>query len=148
MAMEVNPEAFVHVPMLYVQCLLNNVPLKAFVDTGAQMTVMTVQCAKKCNLLEVVDPRFRGVAAGVGAARIVGRVHMAQLRFGRKSACDVSVTVLEQSSSHSPDLLLGLDLMRKYQATIDLAKNGMILGGELIPFVDEPKRERDEQRRR
>lgn len=59
------------------------------------------------------DSRFRGVAAGVGAARIVGRVHMAQLRFGKRMACDVSITVLEQSSSHSPDLLLGLDLMRK-----------------------------------
>ena len=36
MALEVNPEAFVSVPMLYVQCLLNNTPVKAFVDTGAQ----------------------------------------------------------------------------------------------------------------
>ena len=36
MALEVNPEAFVSVPMLYVQCLLNNPPVKAFVDTGAQ----------------------------------------------------------------------------------------------------------------
>eukprot|EP00966_Prymnesium_polylepis_P270359 6245352-Prymnesium_polylepis.1 len=39
MALEVNPEAFVHVPMLYVPCTLNEVGLKAFVDTGAQMTV-------------------------------------------------------------------------------------------------------------
>lgn len=53
-ALEVNPEAFVSVPMLYVQCLLNNTPVKAFVDTGAQMTVMTVQCAKACNLLNVI----------------------------------------------------------------------------------------------
>ena len=79
MALEANPEAFVSVPMLYVQCLLNNVPVKAFVDTGAQMTVMTVQCAKACGLIELIDSRFRGVASGVGAARIVGRVHMAQV---------------------------------------------------------------------
>ena len=105
MALEVNPEAFVHVPMLYVQCLLNNVPIKAFVDTGAQMTVMTLQCAKMANLTNLIDSRFRGVAAGVGAARIVGRVHMAQLRFGKRMACDVSITVLEQSSSGAPDLL-------------------------------------------
>jgi predicted aspartyl protease len=26
--------------MLYVQCMLNNTPVKAFVDTGAQMTVV------------------------------------------------------------------------------------------------------------
>ena len=64
-------------------------------------------------------------------------------------AVDVSVTVLEQSSSGAPDLLLGLDLMRKYQATIDLAKNGMVLGGELIPFIPDPhKEEKDAHARR
>ena len=140
MALEVNPEAFVKVPMLYVACTLNNVPLTAFVDTGAQMTVMTAKCAQKCGLLDKVDPRFRGVAAGVGAARILGRVHMATLRFGSTTAVDVSLTVLEQN--HGPDLLLGLDLMRKYQAVIDLSRNAMLIGGKAIPFVEEDKKER------
>ena len=72
MAMEVNPEAFVSVPMLYVQVELNNVPVKAFVDTGAQMTVMNVNCAQRVGLLSAVDPRFKGIATGVGMARIAG----------------------------------------------------------------------------
>jgi hypothetical protein len=97
MAMEVNPEAFVSVPMLYVQCELNNVPVRAFIDTGAQMTVMNVKCAQKTGLLPAVDSRFKGVAAGVGMARIAGRVHMATLRLNRKIAVDTSITVLEQS---------------------------------------------------
>ena len=43
---------------------------------------------------------------------------------------------------------LCLDLMRKYQATIDLGKDGMVLGGELIPFIDDPhKAEKDARRR-
>ena len=177
MAMEVNPEAFVHVPMLYVMCELNNTPVKAFVDTGAQMTVMTAKCAQRCNLLPAVDPRFKGVAAGVGVARIAGRVHMATLRLSRRTAVDTSITVLEQGGG--PELLLGLDLMRKvrapsaralslththargylqhslsrdralhlphshtvpllpsqYQATIDLARNALVIGGEAFPFV-------------
>ena len=108
---------------------------------------MTLPCAKMCNLVNVIDSRFRGVAAGVGAARIVGRVHMAQLRFGKRMACDLSVTVLEQSSMGAPELLLGLDLMRKYQATIDMAKNGMVLGGELIPFMQGDERKKEERRR-
>jgi DNA damage-inducible protein 1 len=78
------------------------VPLKAFVDTGAQMTVLSVKGAQKCNLLDKVDSRFRGVAAGVGAARIVGRVHLATLRFGSHTAVDVSLSVLEQS--HGPEV--------------------------------------------
>ena len=107
MALEANPEAFISVPMLYVQATLNDVAVKAFVDTGAQMTVMNLDMAQRCKLGALIDQRFRGVAAGVGAARIVGRVHLATLRFGR-SAVDTTITVLEQRSG--PDLLLGLDV--------------------------------------
>ena len=41
-----------------------------------------------------------------------------------------------------PQLLIGLDLMRKYQAVIDLGRNAMLIGGKAIPFVegDEKKR--------
>ena len=87
--------------------------------------------------MHAVDPRFKGVAAGVGHCRIAGRVHMANLRFSRNVAVDTSITVLEQSSG--PELLLGLDLMRKYNATIDIRRNALVLGGEALPFVDGDK---------
>ena len=132
MALEANPEAFVSVPMLYVRCTLNDVPLKAFVDTGAQMTVMSLETAQKCKLGALIDQRFRGVAQGVGAARIVGRVNLATLRFGR-AALDTTITVMEQRGG--PELLLGLDVMRKYSAVVDLGRNALVLGGETIPFV-------------
>lgn len=120
--------------MLYVRCTLNNVGLSAFVDTGAQMTVMTLNCARKCNLIELIDRRFSGVASGVGVAKIVGRVHMATLRFGRTAAADVSITVLDQRGG--PELLIGLDLLRKYHAHIDLEHNQLVMGGNRISFVD------------
>mmetsp|Transcript_29479 Transcript_29479/g.71634 ORF Transcript_29479/g.71634 Transcript_29479/m.71634 type:complete len:192 (-) Transcript_29479:244-819(-) len=111
MALEVNPEAFVQVSMLYVPCSLNNVALKAFVDTGAQMTVMNLECAQRCNLVHLIDKRFKGIAAGVGVASICGRVHMATLRFGRNAAVDIAVMVMDMKGG--PELLLGLDVMRK-----------------------------------
>ena len=78
-------------------------------DTGAQVTVLSVKGAQKCNLLDKVDSRFRGVAAGVGAARIVGRVHLATLRFGTHTAVDVSLSVLEQS--HGPEVRRSSDAL-------------------------------------
>ena len=39
-ALEYNPEAFATVSMLYVNMEVNSLPMKAFVDSGAQMTIM------------------------------------------------------------------------------------------------------------
>ena len=94
---------------------------------------MTVKCAQRCNLLNAIDSRFKGVASGVGMARIAGRVHMANLRLGKRTSVDTSVTVLDLNSG--PELLLGLDILRKYRATVDLGQNALVIGGEALPFV-------------
>ena len=55
------------------------------------------------------------------------------LRFGRSAALDTTITVMEQRGG--PELLLGLDVIRKYSAVVDLGRNTLVLGGETIPFV-------------
>ena len=43
-ALEYNPEIFAgRVDMLYLECKVNGVSVKALVDTGAQMTIMNVR---------------------------------------------------------------------------------------------------------
>lgn len=134
-ALEHNPEAFARVIMLYVDMAVNGVPIKAFVDSGAQMTIISKSCAERCGILRLLDKRYVGIARGVGQSEIVGRIHVAPLKIGDKYYL-CSFTVLDQ-----PDVefIFGLDMLRKHQCIIDLKDNVLrVGGGEIsVPFLQE-----------
>ncbi|XP_037935821.1 protein DDI1 homolog 2 isoform X1 [Teleopsis dalmanni] len=123
-AIEYNPEIFGTVSMLYINCKVNGVPVKAFVDSGAQTTIMSAGCAERCNVNHLVDKRWSGVAKGVGTQRIIGRIHMVQMQIGNDYLAS-SFSVLEQQPM---DMLLGLDMLKRHQCNIDLQKNVLRIG--------------------
>jgi DNA damage-inducible protein 1 len=131
------PEAFGRVTMLYVNIEVNGHAVKAFVDSGAQSTIMSMACAERCGITRLIDKRFSGQARGVGTANIIGRIHIAQMKFGN-SFFPISITVLE---NNDVDFLFGLDTLRRYRCCIDLEKNVLRIDGvngqEEIPFLPE-----------
>lgn len=131
-ALEYNPESFAPVTMLYISGELNGEKIKAFVDSGAQKTIILTRLAEQCGLTRWIDRRFQGLAMGVGLQTIVGQIHNASLKIGGLFF-PCSLTVLDTSV----DFLLGLDMLKRHQGLIDLKHNVLVLGDAKTEFLPE-----------
>lgn len=105
------------------------------VDTGAQASVISLPLARELGMETRIDRRHQGVAAGVGRARIIGKISNVICELGHVEF-PMDFIVLD---AQDKILLLGLDLMRRYKCIVDLEKDVLIFGGrggvevELLP---------------
>ena len=121
-AEEFMPETLFPVHMLFINLEINKKKVVALVDTGAQSTVMSQDLCKKCDLFNLCDTRYSGIAKGVGTSKIIGVVHAAQMTIQNKVLM-AKITVIENSSI---GFIFGLDNMRAHRCTIDLKQCGLI----------------------
>jgi DNA damage-inducible protein 1 len=128
--------------MLYINAKVNGHEIQAFVDSGAQSTIISKGLAEKVGLMKLLDTRYAGMAMGIGTSRILGRVHAANLEIlGKVFVC--SFTVLEDNKV---DFLFGLDNLKRHQCCIDLVQNMLHMrNGEIaVPFLSEGEIKKNE----
>ena len=121
-AAEYMPESLFPVPMLFINVEINGKKVAALVDTGAQSTFMSKELCESCNLMNMVDKRFQGIARGVGASRIVGVIHAAQIKIMNKMIA-TKINVIE---NNEVGLVFGLDSLRAHRCNVDLKTNGLV----------------------
>lgn len=132
------PESLARVVMLYIDAEVNGHKIQAFVDSGAQSTIMSSQSAERCGLLHLLDTRFEGVAVGVGTGKILGRVHVVPIQVdGHFFPC--SITIMDSSEQGSNmDFLLGLDMLKRHRCNIDLARNVLVFNSCSTSVLETP----------
>ena len=101
---------------LQVLCEVNGFLVPAIIDTGAQITVMSASCAKRCRISNKIDARFSGRAVGVGSSDIIGRIDGLEMRVGPVSF-EGRVSVLREARV---DFLIGLDLLKRFNTEVNL----------------------------
>ena len=95
---------------------INGHKFQAFVDTGAQSTIVSLDFAKRANIAKDIDNRFQGVAIGVGQTKIVGRIHAAKIRIDGRATVECSLQVLDHLDM---GFLLGIDMLKKHRVAFE-----------------------------
>lgn len=131
------PESFIQTTMLYIPMEVNGKDFQAFIDSGAQSTIMSRKFVERCGLLKDVDTRYKGMAVGVGQTEIIGRIHRCKLNVGGHEI-ECSITVLNQDGM---GMLFGLDMLKKHRCCINLLDNCLEFknAGFSVPFVADHK---------
>lgn len=103
---------------IQVMCEINGFMIPAMIDTGAEISVMSVSCAKRCHISNCIDSRYAGKVIGVGSSEIVGGIDNLSFRIGPVNFQN-KLSILRSSRC---DFLIGLDVLRRFKCDISIGE--------------------------
>ncbi|CAI5449424.1 unnamed protein product [Caenorhabditis angaria] len=114
---------FVKTSFIFIEVEINQEKLKALVDTGAQLSIISKNFAEKCRIFDQLDTRFAVQASGIGGNRAaLGKILFVECLVSGNSMRSI-LTVVEELDF---ELIIGIDFLKAYNAMIDL-KNQKIV---------------------
>jgi hypothetical protein len=136
-AQEHAPESLVYYSLLFLDLQINNHSIRVIVDTGAQISLLPISFAQKCQVHYLIDERCQTTTIGIGVQKSIGRIHSLPLNIG--GCVFTNPFVVVDGPLQAP--LLGVDWLLKNRAVIDLSTGTGFLvlqgGAVKVPFVTE-----------
>ena len=114
---------------IFVDVLVNGKTVKALVDTGAELSIVTSKLIEECELDEYVDKSYKGTVVGMGSQKITGRIHCMNVKL-KNSTFPISLICVNHQMS-SP-FLIGLNFLWRHGAIINLREETLRIGLEMI----------------
>ncbi|TNJ30712.1 DDI1-like DNA-damage inducible protein [Giardia muris] len=125
------PELLVNYhPSIYTRVKIHEKEVVCVIDSGCEISTMSLRTAQDCGLEEHIDRRYQGLARGVGKANIVGMIHLALVSIGTEHFV-TNFVVLETDV----DTLIGMSFIRMYRAIIDMKTLQFIVGESALPIM-------------
>ena len=81
LAIDTIPESFIPVKMLYIKGKINNKEIEIFIDTGAQVSVMSLSMARELGVDFLIDHFCEGKLVGVGSKDMSGKIHYLDIQL-------------------------------------------------------------------
>ena len=115
--------------------------------SSTSVTVMTLSAARRLSLIPLIDRSLATKAIGVGVGTIVGRIRGVRMTLGGETVeCDVAVLEDGRDGERNVECLVGLDVLNKLEAVIDVRRGITLRGGRKVPWADRaPKVEQRRQ---
>ena len=113
--------------MCLIPCMIGDITVEMLVDTGAQSSVISAPLVTQLDLSKRLERRYQGIAAGVGRAKISGRIRNVVCAFGDGHVEFLMDFMVLDIAEHL--VLIGLDQLRKYKCLVDVGNGKLIFGG-------------------
>eukprot|EP01038_Epipyxis_sp_PR26KG_P013948 gene13948-18707_t len=101
---------------IQVTCEINGFQVPAIIDTGAEISVMSSSCARRCRVSNLIDTKYCGKVVGVGSSDILGGIDSLSMKIGGLNFNN-KISILRDARC---DLLIGLDILQKFNCEISL----------------------------
>jgi len=135
MAIEKIPHFLMHLNLITIDVNINNIVLKAMIDTGANCCVLYKKAVEKCKLEYLVDrSHISNVSAAQGTVNTYGKIWILDINIQNYSV-PCSFDVIDNNDDDKFQIILGLNFLAANRIDIDFHSRKLIFSKNFhVPF--------------